>query len=535
MNKCSVTHLAMAALFFSSPALAQSSLQLTVDEAVRRAIANNPDLEIVKLAAQVEAERVRETAGAFAPVFSTVVGRSSTVAPPSNSLLGERGVDTDDWFSTTGVRQRLRRGSGTWNMSWDTSRTATTSPISSFQPSLQSGFQMAFSQPLLKDRRMDGARQQNIVAARNQQSAELQYNEAIVQTTAAVKQAYWTLKAMLANVALQQRSLELANQLARQNRARVDVGQAPPLDLAQAEAEVAQRRENLIRATTDAGDAEDRLRGLIIDPADRSFWEVKLDPIDDAVALGTAPDVDAVVAGVLGKRYDLARARNDVENARTAVDFLSNQKLPDVRLETSYGGTGLGGTQFLRTGGFPGVITGTRETGYADVLGQVFGRNYPAWSAGVSVTYALGRSSEEAGFARADIERRQAVRHVARLEVQAIETIRQAARQVRGNLERVDAARAGITFAEQRLETEERRFEVGLSTSFLVTQAQRDLLQAQLAVLQATLDYQSSVVNFEALQQAPALAGGGIAATRGGGVALIPPPAPRGVFRQAGF
>ncbi len=71
--------------------------------------------------------------------------------------------------------------------------------------------------------------------------------------------------------------------------------------------------------------------------------------------------------------------------------------------------------------------------------------------------------------------------------------------------ERVDAARAGATFAEQRLDTEQRRFEVGLSTSFLVTQAQRDLLQAEVSLLQATLDHQSALVSFEALQQAPAL------------------------------
>src|SRR5256885_11940204 len=51
------------------------------------------------------------------------------------------------------------------------------------------------------------------------------FNEAAVQTTAAVKQAYWTLKATLANVQVQQRSLDLAEQLVRDNRTRVDLGQ----------------------------------------------------------------------------------------------------------------------------------------------------------------------------------------------------------------------------------------------------------------------------------------------------------------------
>ena len=181
-------------------------------------------------------------------MFSTTLGRSSSVTPPSNLLLGERGVDVDDWFSSTGVRQRLPWGSGTWSVSWDTSRTTTNNPISSFDPSLQSGFQIAFSQPLLRDRTIDAARQQYVIAKRNQESSDLRFREAVVQTVAAVKQAYWTLKASLANVTVQQRSLELAQELARENRVRVDAGQIPPLDLVQAEAEVAQRRENLIRA-----------------------------------------------------------------------------------------------------------------------------------------------------------------------------------------------------------------------------------------------------------------------------------------------
>ena len=97
----------------------------------------------------------------------------------------------------------------------------------------------------------------------------------------------------------------------------------------------------------------------------------------------------------------------------------------------------------------------------------------------------------------------------------------------------MDAARAGATFAERRLDTEQRRFDAGLSTSFLVTQAQRDLLQAEVSLLQATLDHQSALVSFEALQKAPALADRRSTSPRGGAnVVLMPTSAPRGLFRQ---
>jgi outer membrane protein TolC len=353
----------------------------------------------------------------------------------------------------------------------------------------------------------------------------------VVQTVAAVKQAYWTLKASLANVTAQRRSLELAQELARENKVRVDAGQMAPIDLVQAEAEVAQRREGLIRATTGAEDAEDALRRLIVDPDDASFWHVRLDPIEEPSVVSPPPDVDAAVSKALGERYDLARAAHDLENAETTVKFLDNQRLPDVRLETSYRGSGLAGTQFLRTGGFPGLVTGQRNFGFGDALGQAFSNDYPSWSLGMTVSYPLGRSYEAASFARAEVERRQAVERIASLRIQAAATVRQAGRQILSTAERVDAARAGATLAQQRLESEQRRYEVGLSTTFLVTQAQRDLLQADVNLLQTTLDYESALVNFEAVQQAPPPDAGERVGLRGATIVSIPTPTPRGLIR----
>jgi len=319
------------------------------------------------------------------------------------------------------------------------------------------------------------------------------------------------------------------------NRVRVEAGQIPPLDLVQAEAEVAQRRENLVRARTIADDAEDGLRRPIVDPADASFWRVRLDPVEEPTVVGALPDIDAAVASALDRRYDIARAGQDLENARTTVAFLDNQRLPDVRLETSYRGNGLGGTQFLRGGGFPGPITGTRSRGLGDALGQVFTSDYPTWSFGLTASYPLGRSYEAANYARADVERRQAAQRIASLRVQAAETVRRAGRQVHSTAERVQAARATATLARERLVSEQRRFEVGLSTTFLVTQAQRDLLEAEVNLLQTTLEYESALVSFEAVQEAPppgpsdaSVASG---SSRAGGIVLLPPATPRGLFR----
>lgn len=510
----------------------EDTLRLTLDEAVRRALQHNPDLELIRLDTEVETARIAETASAFAPVFSTVLGRSSDVTPPSNFLLGESGVRVEDWFATTGIRQRTPWGGGTWSAAWDASRTTTNNPLSSFSPSLQSRFQVAFSQPLLKDRTIDPARHQYVIAQRNRESSEIRFRESAVQTVASVKQAYWALKALRGNVAVQQHSLELAEELVRQNTTRVNVGQAPPLDLVQAQAEVAQRREGLIRATTAVGDAEDDLRRLIMDPGDATFWSTPIEPVDEPVPANPAPDVQSAVARALDNRSDLARARIDLDTARANVEFFDNQKLPDIRLETSYRGTGLGGTKYLRTGGFPGVITGSIDRGFGSVLDQVFTHDYATWSFGVTVNYPLGTSYEEAGAARSAIERRQAAARIASLQLEAAETIRQAGRQVQSTAERIEAARAGADLAAQRLDVEQQRYQAGLGTSFLVTQAQRDLVQAEVNLLQATLDHQSALVTFEALQQAPPLDAGESVGLQGSTAVRIPTATPRGVFRQ---
>lgn len=507
-----------------------SSLQLTVQDAVTRAVEHNPELTVVRLDTEVEAARVGEGRTAYTPELSTAFGRSSVGAPPSSFLLGEEGTVTRDWFSSAGVRQRVPWGNGTWRISWDAARTTSTSPFSSFEPAVQSGLELAFSQPLLRDRTIDAAQQQLVIARRNQQTSELRFREAAVQTVASVKQAYWTLKALRANVTVQQRSLELAEQLARENAVRVRVGQAPPLELVQVEAEIADRRGALIRAEAAAGDAEDALRRLIMDPADDAFWRVRLETVDEPGPRVSMPDVDAIVSAAIVNRYDIARAQNEVSNAATRLEFLSNQALPDVRLETSYRGNGLGGSQLLRTGGFPGTIVGRTRSGFGDVLGQVLSNDYPTWSVGVTVSYPLGRGYQEVSAVRARVERQQAAQRVASLRLDVATALRQAARQLGSTAEREDAARAGADLAEQRLDAERRRYAAGLSTSFFVTQAQRDLLQAQVALLQASLDYQSAVVEFEALQLAPTTAPGSRSAG-GPDVVVVPVSAPRGIFR----
>jgi outer membrane protein TolC len=511
----------------STTAAPLSVRELTVAEAVELALQNNPDLAVVRIEPELGVTRTQQAKSAFIPFLSGSAGKTSTTSPSSNPLQNATGVASDVWFSSVGVRQRLQLGGGTWNVSWDNTRTTTNSFLTNFNPNLSAGLMLAFSQPLLKDLQMDAAKQQLIISKRNQNISDLRFKEAVVQTMAAVKSAYWNLVAMNDNVAVQQQSLDLALELVRVNKARVDVGQSPPLDLVSAEAEAAQRREQLIVATFAARQAEDALRTLIIKPGEATYWQTKLVPSDAPPIGGPLPDVDVAVKAALSDRSDLSRTREELANAHTSVKYFNNQRLPDVRLEASHRTAGLAGDQLLREGEFPGTVVGSQNIPFSTAWNQIWGRDFPAWTVGVTVSYPIGRSYEDAGLAKARLEEKQAQARLDSLEIQTVKQLRQSARDVESTAQRIDATRAARSLAEQRLDAEQKRFEVGMSTSFLVVQAQRDLALAKTNELSAILDHQVAQVNFEALQKAPA--SNGSVSVAGGNIVALPPPTPRGI------
>jgi HAE1 family hydrophobic/amphiphilic exporter-1 len=476
-------------------------LVLTRDEAIRLAIANNPDLGVDRFDPAISEERLNAAKAAFVPTLVSGIQRNSQLQPPTSLFSGSEGLETGTWSGNVAVSKLMARGGGNYQIGIDTSRVSTNSLISSFNPSLSARLQLAFSQPLLRDFRIDASRAQVDIATRNRSIADTRLQESTVSTSAAAERAYWSLASAIGQVGVQQRALELALELERTNRARVDVGQSPPLDLVAARAEVAQRRENLIIARTTAREAEDLLRTLIMDEKRADFWSVRITPADRVPPVGPAPDVDAAVRRALAERIDLVRTRKEIEISETGIAIAKNETKPDLRLQANYLTDGAGGTRLLRTGGFPGTVTGSEVTRYSDVLSQILSLDYPTWTLGFTFSYPLGKSAAEANLARARIEKDQSSARLRALEFSAVREVREAAGRLEQNQQRIETAALSRELAEQRLDAEQKRFEVGMSTSFLVIQAQRDLAVARNNELQAQLDYQLAVVAFETAQR----------------------------------
>jgi HAE1 family hydrophobic/amphiphilic exporter-1 len=479
-----------------------STVRLTRDDAIRMALQNNPDLAADRLDPEIEKARVAAAKGVYVPTVSTALNRERQEIPSSNLFSGDAGVETNVWSGSAGVGQLLPRGGGNYDVAFTSAHTTTTNPLTTFTPALTAGLQAIFSQPLLRNFKIDLNRANVEISTRNREISELRLQERIALVSAEAENAYWALVSARAAVDVQQRSLDLSLELERTNRARVDVGQSPPLDLVTAQAEVAQRRENLIVARTVALRVQDELRIRIMDPKRQDYWTVAFEAVDVAPPPGPPADVDAAVRRALGERPDIAEARKQVQIDETTIDLAKNQTLPDLRLQASYLSQGLGGSRLIRTGGFPGTIVGVENTSYGSVLGQVTTADFPTWSVGVSVSYPIGQSTEQANLARARIERDQEEARLRSVELTAVREVRDAALRLEQNRQRIETARLGRELAEQRLDAEQRRFEVGMSTSFLVIQAQRDLAIARNNELEASLAYQLALIGFETAQVA---------------------------------
>jgi outer membrane protein TolC len=220
-----------------------------------------------------------------------------------------------------------------------------------------------------------------------------------------------------------------------------------------------------------------------------------------------------VVGNALKNRLDLVRARAELEISKTNVRFFRNQTLPDVRFTVNFQSSGLGGTKLIRTGGFPGTVVGSEQVPFSVVMEQIVRAEYPTWIAGVTITYPLGHGVEDAALARSRIEEQQARARLQNAELKAVRQLRQSAWQMEMNARRITTSRVARSLAEQRLDAEQKRFEVGMSTSFLVVQAQRDLAQASNNELSAALEYVKAVIEFETLQEAGPASGGSSATT----------------------
>jgi len=487
-------------------------LALSLDDVVERALENNIDIAVEKYTPETAQQNLRASMGDYDPFLSAVVDHNDRTSPATNAFTGGDQVTqkTQNW--SFGVSQLLPTGADV-SLSFNNTKTDTDSVFSTFNPSYNSTFNIGFSQPLLRDLKINATRQNIRIRKNNLEISDKQFHQVVINVVANVKSLYYDLIFAIDNLAAQRNSLALAQKLLEENRIKVRVGTLAPLDVVSAESEVATREESVIVAQAALEDAEDAIKQVIFPANDPEMWHLRIVPTDRATAEPREIDVEAAIQNALANRTDVQITRKNLENNQISLDFAHNQTLPAVDLQARYGTIGVGGTGLIRDG-LGGPVIDTIPGGYSDALSQVFGNDFPTWRVGVQVSYPILNRRAQGNAAVAQLSKERAELGLKRLELQVAREVRSAARRVATDFQRVDSTRAARVLSARRLDAEEKRFAAGMSTNFFVTQAQRDLAFAEVSELQAIADYLKSLIEFDRVQEAGL---GGVTITGGAG------------------
>jgi outer membrane protein len=507
------------------PAPPPATVDVSIDQATERALERNLDLAVERLNPRSFDFSIAALHSNYKPNLTSAFGmRSSTQFARSQTTgAGAAGtLSSETLTGNTGIAQNIPWFGGSYAVAFNNNRLVQSDAFALRNPTLNTTLNAQLVQPLLRGFRIDGTRQQLLVTKINQDMSEVAVRGTIVTTLATVRNAYWDLVYAIQAIDVAQRSLALATKLVEDNRSRVEVGTLAPIDIVQAQSEQALRQQALVQAESTRRTAELAFKRLVVNSTDDPWWTATINPIDRPQFAAEPLDLQSAVRRALENRTDLQQSRRQIEANDITIRSLRDQQLPALDLSASYGASGIGGPQFVRApGSLGGAVLQTIPSGFTDALSTLTNLTAPQWNLTLNLSYPLGSSPADANIARARVQKEQAAAQVKQLELQIATEVTNAALQVDSSRARYQAANASRELQQRRLDAETSKFEVGMSTNFFVVQAQRDLSDAQNTELRALLDYRKALVDFQRVQEAPAVgrSSGGITGVSAGGAA----------------
>jgi HAE1 family hydrophobic/amphiphilic exporter-1 len=481
--------------------------RLTLEEAEARALDRNPQIAEAYLGIESADFTVAQRAAAFSSTVTTLFNQRGQTNPNTSQLDGTSTSSVTNNASTfnTTLAKPLERGGGQVSVGFNNGRTSTSNLFSNFNPSYSSSVTANFTQPLLRGFGIDNTRQQLAQAQIDRDTADVVLRQQLVQIVANVRRAYWELVYTVDALELARQSLALAERQLDDNRLRLELGTMAQIDVLTSQAEVATRTQAVVQAEGSWRAAQISLKQLVVADTDDPLWGTTVVPTSRPT-YEASPDLDvgSAIGRALGNRTDIEQLRRQGDGLDLSLRLLADQRKPAVNLSLGLTYNGVGGTRLIRASqGFGSSSTGSIPGDYLDALSTLGSFDFPTWTVGFNVSLPLNNSAAEAAEARGRTQRRQVDARLRTAALQAAANITRLADQVVNADQQVQAATVARQLAEQRLDLENVRLEVGLSTTFLVLQAQRDLATAQTAELRGLLDYRRAMVDFEQAQEAP--------------------------------
>jgi outer membrane protein TolC len=497
-------------------------LTLSLFDAVKQALQNNREIEVERINVQqagydlFSARGARDiTLGAASYYEHRVVPAGSVLAGGLNGTLTTKSANWD--FNA----QQLLPTGAQWTAQLTNLRSDTTSVFNSLNPQYNTVLNFQIRQPVLRSFSLDDARRRIRVANRRLDLSDSQFRQKAIEIVSRVQRSYWDLVFALREVQIQREAVDLARAQRERNSRMVDQGTLAPIELVSVDVELEKRRENVLTALEVVTRAENALKQLILGDRSSEVWNRAIMPTETPDLKTVSLQLDEALAAAFANRPELAQ--NNVQQEINKIDtkYFSNQTRPAVDLIASYTTSGLAGTPVTTSGspftattdllvdrvnilsglaGFPPLVVnqntglpGFLLGGYGQSLSNLFSNDFRTFRFGVSFSLQLRNRTAEGQLGRSLAEGRKIGAQRKILE-QAIEVeVRNALQSVEMGRERVETARASREAADKQYQSEQRRFDAGLSTTYFVLERQNTLSEARGRELRAMTEYNKAM------------------------------------------
>jgi len=465
----------------------------------------------------------------FDPVISTTLSYDDRKSPINNPLTSGTGTGVSSLGTlsthTSVYNFQYTQGFSTGTSfftAWDNSRNSASLSANLFNPSVTSQIFVGFQQQLLNGFGRSVNTRNIRIAKNNRKIADWAFTQQAITTVTNTITAYWELVFARENVKVQQQAVTVAQKLYNDNKKQLEIGTMAPLDVTRAESELATDRQNLIVAETVHLQNQQILKNAISkNPLAPNLVNVEIIPTD----LPTRPEAieaasfEEAAKEAFAKRPELQEEALNLLNGEIDLKATRNALLPTATLSAQYGSVGLAGNQAKFTtktvAGAPvvdanGVAVagdflpatqftpnGIAQAGFGDALSSVFHNNFPDYQVSLNVQIPIRNRSAQADNQRAILTQRQLEAQLQQLKNAALLDVRNTYIALTQDRAQVDAASKARELQQQTFDAEQKKYQLGASTVYLVIQTQRDLINAQGTELRALANLAEAKANYE--------------------------------------
>lgn len=437
---------------------------LSISETTRLVLASNENIKISYLSLDSSRRAIATQAAAFNPVFSTSADLDRTRTPSTSDV-----VTLSETASYSGSVSQVLPTGATVDVGLSHSRSGRENRTYS------SSGTVSVSQPLFKDFGPTVTYANLNIARTNLEIAFWDLKQQIITSVTDAQLAYWEILRTQEELRARQLSYRQSADLVEQSRRELDLGNRSYADVLQAEATTASREEAVLRAQNTLKNRQDDLR-FILNVRAPGDWERPIVIADRLEADIDYLKIDAkeALAEALKNRPDYRRAFERLKNLELSLTVAKNDLLPDMTLDYSYDSNGVGNN--------------------GDSFPRVFSHNAPDWGAGLTLRVPWGLEEEIAAYHSAKNNVRAQKLTVSNLALTILRETRSALRDVETNAKRVKSAQLAYELQSKKVEAEQKRFSLGVSTSFQVLIFQADLESASVVRIGAIIDYYESII-----------------------------------------